>query len=240
MSECEPTGAVLLPQPYQPTVRGPSIDSRSAAAEALQGFLLAANFLRWGGPGAGEDVSFKLLRVFRQWPEASQAMEYPCASITDAEDVPYQAHSIVPTPLEETYDQFGPGTVLWKLAEVATTFQVDFWCEDDPTREAIAAALPSLFSPGEDQFGVVVQGPPTYFGRRVRLSLLAAQRMDTGSTVYVRERRWMARVRAEVDEVALRRATLAAVNVLLPEDCVGETVVTECSPPTACVDLCEE
>lgn len=234
------TGSVLLPQPYQPFARAPSIDSRSAASAALVAFLECASFLRWGGPEAGEDVPFKLLRVFRQWPEPSVPLTYPCASIVDSDDVPYEAHSTVPTPLEDTYEVFGPGTVLWKVAEVATTFQVDFWCEDDPTREAIAARLPSLFSPGEDQFGVVVQGPPTYFNRRVRLSLLAAQRMDTAQTVYVRERRFMARIRAEVDEVVLRRATLAAVKILLPEDCVGETVQTECPPNTACVDPCEE
>ena len=232
------TGSVLLPQPYQPVVRAPQIDSRSAASEALIEYLRCAEFVRWGGPGAGEDVAFRLLRVYRQWPEPSQALDYPSASVLDAQDVPQEAFSLVPAPLDETFGEFGEGTVLWKTAEVATSFQVDFWCEDDPTREAVAASLPRLFAPGEDSWGVVVQGPPTYFGRRVRLSLLSMQRMDAAGSVYVRERRLMARIRAEVDEVHLRRATLAAIRVVLPECGVGETVQIG-RTPSPC-DPCEE
>lgn len=234
------TGSVLLPQPWQPFARAPSIDSRSAAAEALVEFLRCAQFCRWGGPEAGEDVPFRLSHIYRQWPEPSQPLVYPSASVIDLDDVPQQAHSLVPTPLDETYGLFGEGTVLWKTAEVATTFQVDLWAEDDPTREAMAALLPSLFAPGEDSWGIVVQGPPTYFGRAVRLSLLSSQRMDTAQAVYVRERRLMARVRAEVDEVHLRRATLASVRVGIPEECIGENVTTECAPKTACDEPCED
>lgn len=233
------TGSVLLPQPYQPVVRAPQIDSRSAASEALIAYLRCAEFVRWGGPEAGEDVVFRLARVYRQWPEPSALLEYPSASVLDAETVSQDAFSFVPAPLESTYGRFGEGTVLWKTAEVSTSFQVDFWCEDDPTREAVAATLPQLFAPGEDQWGVVVEGPPTYWSQRVRLSLLSMQRMDAAGSVYVRERRLMARIRAEVDEVHLRRATLAAVRVVLPECGVGESVLTA-RAPTPCDAPCEE
>lgn len=239
MTSCAPTGTVLLPQPYQPVVRAPEIDSRSAASESLVAFLRCATFRRWGGPGAGEDVAFGLARVYRQWPEPSVMLDYPSASVLDAEDIAQQAHSFVPTPLDDTFGVFGHETVLWKTSEVSTSFQVDFWCEDDPTREAIAASLPYLFAPGEDQFGVVVQGPETYFSRRVRLSLVSMQRMDTSQTVYVRERRLMARVRAELDEVHLRRATLAAVRVVLPDGGIGENVQTS-RTPSLCEEPCEE
>lgn len=233
------TGQVLLPQPWQPVVRAPLIDSRSAAAEALVAFLQCVEFVRWGG-NTGEDVKFTLVSVNRQWPEADHPQVYPCATVLDMEDIPQQAHNFVPTPLDETYGRFGAGTVLWKTAEVATTLQVDLWAEDDPTREAMAAKLPTLFAPGEDQWGVVVQGPPTYFDRPVRMSLLSSQRIDLPNSVYVRERRLMARIRVELDEVHLRCATLASVAVRIQEDSIGEGVTTACPAPTPCDDSPEE
>lgn len=233
-----PVGSVLVPRPYQPVVRGPWIDSRSAMALALVEFLRCAEFCRWGGGGEGENVDFRLARIYRQWPEPDVLLDYPSASVLDSGAVPYEAFSLVPAPLDETFNRFGEGTVLWKTAETATSFQVDFWANDEPTREAIAARLPSLFAPGEDSFGVVVEGPEAYFSRRVRLSLLSAQRMDVPASVYVRERRLMASIRAEVDEVHLRRATLAAVRVNVP--CIGETTQTACAPRSACDEPCED
>lgn len=233
------SGSALLPRPYQPVAQAPQIDSRSAASEALIAFLRRATFRRWGGSGSGEDVFFQLAHVYRQWPEPSALLGYPSATVLDADLIAQEAHSFVPTPLESTYGLFGAETVLWKTAEVSTSFQVDFWAEDDPTREAMAATLPLLFAPGEDQWGVVVEAPPTYWSQRVRLSLLSMQRMDSAQSVYVRERRLMVRVRAEVDEVHLRRATLAAVRVVLPERDVGENVQTA-RATIPCDEPCEE
>lgn len=215
-------GAVLSPVVYQATIKRPSVDSRSAMSEALAAFLTCATFTLWGKDAP--DETFALRAVLRQWPEPSVPLDTPCASITDLGPAAYEAHSLVPTPLEDTIDAFGPGTVLWKTAECAVTFQLDLWAPDEPTREALAAALPALFSPGEDQYGVVVQGPETFFGRPVRLTLLDSQRMDNAFSIYPRERRLMVRVRAEVDEVHLRCARLASARVAVVE--IGETADT--------------
>jgi hypothetical protein len=119
-------------------------------------------------------------------------------------DVPAGASSFTPVPLEETWHEFGENTVLWKLAEANFTFQADFWADDSATREAIAARLPGLFAPGEDATRVVLVGTDRYWRRPVRAQLVSWRRMDEPSTVYVRERRLMAVIQADVDVVDLR------------------------------------
>jgi hypothetical protein len=133
----------------------------------------------------------------------------------------------VPAPLEETFGVYGDGVVLWKVAEAVVTFQVDFWAADAPTREAIAARLPALFAPGEDAYGVILQGPAGYYDRPVRATLMAYQRIDVAEAVYPRERRLLMRVRCEVDQIHIRCGTVLAPTVSLQ---VGEDVEPVCEP----------
>ena len=110
----------------------------------------------------------------------------------------------MPTPLPDTRDVFCPRTVLWKTSEGATDFQVDFWANEEPTREAILARLPQAFSPSEDRVGVYVHVSERYYSRLVRLTLQSYRRIDDGARVYQRERRVLCNVRAEMDIVQLR------------------------------------
>lgn len=220
--------SVLVPRaPLPATARLATIDARGAAAIAVREHLLCADFLRWGGETAA-DTPFRLAEVREEWPEPDRAMVYPSATLVDREDVPAGDSSFVPQPLEETWHEFGEGTVLWKLAEATFSFQADFWSDDVPTREAIAARLPALFAPGEDGTRVVLAGSERYFRRPVRATLLSWRRMDEPGSVYVRERRLMAVIRCEVDVVDLRCATALNPSVRVAE--IGETVDPGVSP----------
>lgn len=198
-----------------------TLDPRNAMAEVLAGFLRCATFRRGGGDVPIEKP-FVLKRVEPFWPDPKLDIAYPSASIIDNANIPYEAHSLTPTALEGTWNSFDPCTVLWKTAEAVAVFQVDYWTTEDPTREAIAARLPSLFNPGEGRAGVVLSGEPRYFRRPVRATLLNHQRMDTENAVFERERRLMTLVRCEVDVVHLRKAVELQPRMVLrdgdPED----------------------
>ena len=219
MTEAIPLpGTPLFDSPGDPfpLARIATLDPRNAMAEVLAAFLRNAKFVRGGGTAA--DTEFKLNEVEPEWPDPSVEIRYPTASIIDRAAIPYQAHALTPTPLEETWGQFDTGcfdpepgdreklTVLWKTSEAVAEFQVDYWTNDKPTREAIAARIPSLFNPEEGRAGVVLAGEPRYFLRRVRATLLDNQRMDTAGTVYPNERRLMTVVLCEMDVVQLRVA----------------------------------
>lgn len=199
-----------------------TLDPRNAMAEVLAAFLRCAEFRRGGGD-IPIDKLFRLKRVEPEWPDPKKDIVYPSASIIDNANIPYEAHSLTPTALEETWGSFEKDTVLWKTAEAVADFQVDYWTTDTPTREAIAARLPSLFNPGEGRSGVVLSGDPRYFRRPVRATLLNNQRMDTENAVFERERRLMTLVRCEVDVVHLRKAVELQPKMVLrdgdPEDC---------------------
>jgi hypothetical protein len=88
---------------------------------------------------------------------------------------------------------------------MAIRFQVDFWCTNKPERTAIAAAIPAMFAPGEGRYGILVQGPKTYYSRAVRLTLLEHERQDSSESVHSRERALRALILADVDVVHLRQ-----------------------------------
>lgn len=220
------TGTVLLPDPVPsaPLELQPTMDARAACAAALAEYLRCAVFRRGGGTAAATD--FQLAAVLDEWPEPDVELQYPSASVIDDSETVPEAHALVPTPLEETYNP-ETGVVLWKLAEAVQGFQVDFWATDAPTREAIAARLPALFVPGEGAYGVVLQGPVEYLCRPVRATLVSYQRMDLAEAVYPRERRLQVRIRCEVDVIQARCDRLVAPTVSLT---VGEDVEPACEP----------
>lgn len=215
------SGQVILPRELTrltPAVVS-RIDPRAAAVRALADYLRQAVFLKWGDEDV--DTPFRLNAVREEWAEPSQTLDYPMASIIDVTPTVMDGHALTPTPLECSLDQIKSGTVLWKVAEVSQLLQVDFWCQDAPEREALAAQLPGLFAPGEDTARVVLSGHPEYFCTPVRCSLEEYQRVDNPRQVYESERRLTARIRADIDVVELRCATVLVTTVKVE---AGETV----------------
>ncbi len=188
-----------------PVMKVARTDPQMAAAKTLGAYLLRQTFIIGAGDD-GKEVAFNLKGVLHVFPR-NGGLEYPSASITTPTS-DQEAHNLSPTPQEETWNRYSPNTVLWKTGELVAQFQVDFFCNDEPTQEAISAALPAVFNPREDARGVLLRGPNTYWCLPVRCTLIGnPERMgDTSEAVYEGERRLMARVRAELDVVHLRKA----------------------------------
>jgi hypothetical protein len=199
-----------------------AIDPQDAAAHTLQAYLEAAVFRVAGTP----EQRFRLKRVAIGWPENFEGLEYPTCSLT-APVVQEDAHSLTPTALEETLDRYCPGTVLWKTAEQAITFQCDFWCTDQVEQRAISAALGELFNPTEGRAGILLQGPTDYWDLPIRFTQMSRQRQNSSDSVQARSRRLTVMVLADVDVVQLRRGAR-----LQPRFWVnGEPVVLESAGP---------
>ena len=213
-------GSVLDAEEAFPVAATNSLDPRNACANTLEGFFRCARFVRAGG--TAPDTLFRLDSIQRFWPSPQDTLCYPAASIIDTAPLPYEAHAFTPTALLDSWNVFAPDTVLWKTSEMVCDFQVDFWATDDPTREAIAARLPSLFNPGESRAGVMLQGDKRYFNRPVRATLMNHQRADTEESVYENERRLQTTVRCEIDVVHLRCAIPLRPQVTLVVEDQGD------------------
>lgn len=181
------------------------LDPGKAAAKSLKAYLLALIFQVRGSP----PKRFRLEVVHEEWPESFENLDYPSASIV-APDTPTGEHALAPTMLEETFELYGKGTVLWKTGELELSFQVDFWCSNEPDREAIAAGLEEAFNPTERRSGIMVQGSPDYFDRSVRLTFTRRHRADDGQSSYQGEHRLSTTIVADVDVVQLRQAVALA------------------------------
>lgn len=210
-----PVGTALQLDPLHafPFVAAGTIDPARACSEVLMAYLRCVEFVRWGGTAA--NVSFKLEAVIPEWPNPDVEMVFPSASVVEQLDTQYAAHSTVPTALEGTWNKFEPNSVLWKTDEVVCEYQVDFWCNEDFSRAAILARLPSLFSPSEDRRGVMLSGDPRYFCRNVRATLLEQKRWDNSDDALQRERRCTAHIRCEIDDVHLRCATELSPRIVV-------------------------
>lgn len=196
-----------------------TLDPRNAVAQAIASYLLDATFYRDAGtdPLANAPTAFQLRNVRREWPEPSEALEYPCASIIDYGAPKDEASSLTPEVMGETWGKFGEGTVLVKIAETVGEFQVDFFANDRPTREAIAAQLPGIFSPGQT-FGVTLQCSDQYFGLSARVRMLDRSREDASESAFVREWRLRCVVSYQVPTVDLRALPGAKFAVKV-QDC---------------------
>ena len=185
-----------------PLKANPSTDVQMAVRITLAAFLARQLFRVPNGNGGS--TSFNLSDVLHKFP-TNKELAYPSASITVATA---EVHPHTPLPLESTRDRYAPASVLWRTGELVAMLQVDFFVNDEPTQEAIAAALPAAFNPREDAAGVMLRGPETYWCLPVRCTLVDdPQRVgDTGEAVFRGERRLLAQVRAELDVVHLREA----------------------------------
>jgi len=201
-----------------------TLDPRNAAAAAIAAYLMNATFTRSNGDDLLHPFTrFQLRAAQREWPTPEQKLDYPCVSIIDFGEGHYDSSNFTPTCIEGSLDKYAPNTLLWKTSELVFDFQIDFWTNDRPTREAIAARLPNLFSPGEN-FGVELACSPEYFSTSVRASLLGSVREDDSGSAYVQERRLRTTVRAEIPALDLRGGSRADFSAQVTD--LGPTITT--------------
>lgn len=225
-------GRPLLIAQVRPTKQAivATIGPRMAMAETLAKYLECAVF-RAKGDG-GPDRDFGLTKVLPQWPDPSEALPYPCASIVEATDT-FHEQQFTPQPVEESLgvwdpclgyavDPTFPKTVLWRTAEATCDFQVDFWLSALADREAVEAGLSYLFNPGQERTGVLLGGHPRYYAQAVRATLLSHRNIDEQESVYPNERRLQTMIRCDIAVVDLRIAVLltprATVEATDPND----------------------
>ena len=182
------------------------VPPEDAAAEALAAYLRRACFyIHEGDPPVGElsrQRPFQLVSVATDWPGPTDQLAYPSATIFGGDDTQHTG-SGTPRPMEALWDPFA-GTVPWLLGIATGTFQVDFWADSAPVRQAIAARLPGLFSPSENRAGILLELPAHYLSLTARYSLVSKGRTDAPDTVWAGEHRLRAVVRWEAPDVELR------------------------------------
>jgi hypothetical protein len=217
-------GPISIPEPIPGRI-GPS----KAMFEALSAYLKSITFRVYGGKDP-RDYEFKLENVLDHFPRNNEKLKYPCASIIEIDPVTEEEYlSFV--PIEETLgtfdamigcDGYPPKTCLWTSGDVSTSFQVDFWLNNDPDRQAVEGKLNAIFHPTEVDNSVIVEGPELYFSEECEFSLISHRNDDSGISSQRNEYRLRCVISASCANLSLRRAmiesNIAIVGVDDPTD----------------------
>jgi hypothetical protein len=208
------TGDLLYGKGQPEILKRVLVPPEDAAAEALKAYLARAKFtIHEGDPGVDEfsrQRDFCLEDVSTEWPTAGDQIRYPAATILGGDDVTHGGQGS-PHEIAGTWNEVDR-TVAWQIGIATGTFQVDFWTDSEPVRQAIAARLPGLFSPHEDRVGMLLELSPRYLCLAARYSLAGHSKQDTPDSATSNERRLRALVRWEVPDVVLRRAVPLCVR----------------------------
>lgn len=187
------------------SLRGSSPED--AALEALACYLEKMVF--FVPSSSGTPISFKLVSVQREWSNEDEEKDEPSASISIITNE-RQHHNFVPTFRDNSFDKYGAGTVLVKTNEREIMFQIDFWVTNKPERQAISAAIDEYFTPEEGRYGVMIQGPSSYWDEPIRFVLdsnRGTERLDSSEGALTRDRRLLVRVIANIDDLQLRKVS---------------------------------
>ena len=222
-------GSLLSPvgRRRMPLASARAMSPRDAAAAALAAYLRAAVWHIPCHSDSRKNVDFKLSDVREEWPNEDDDLNQPCVAITTITEE-CQAHNFTPTVLEDTWNRYGNGSVLWKTDEIEILFQLDFWITNKAERQAIDAGLSEYFAPCEDRWGILLEGPTQYWSQPIRYYLQGqpvAKRQDDSDLVLGRDRKLLVRVVAQIDDLQLRRVSELRPRVSLSVDSASAELI---------------
>lgn len=168
-------GVVQPPRAAPPL---PDKDAREYALERLRDYICALEFRRTNAPGQPA-IGFQL-------PEASVQIQQP----DDLVDLPLPGVGIVPgfgvhdtlglgppQVLEETRDQFAPGTALVLLGEYTERIAIEVWGSKVAERRGMMAGLKSALR-ASDTSSAVYLTLPDYYDMTAAFELLESQYVE--------------------------------------------------------------
>lgn len=195
------TGSLVLQNTsFTPTDR-PLIDPDKAVRMALAAYLSQQTFKIAPGPD-GLIREFVLREVSTSWPEAQKNLPYPCGAISGPGILGQS--DFIAEGLEETRDVYGVGTFVWKLDEIESEYQIDFFTTSEPEREALAAKVPALFMPNDGLGRVWLEAPSEYLSWPMAAMYTGMSRGQEPNQVYSNEYRLSVRVQCSIDVIELR------------------------------------
>lgn len=148
--------------------------------------------------------SWPLKRIFFDWPRPEDEIDPPSAAVMADGRRVYDQENLAINLLEETWNVYGPGTVLRKLASVTAPVMIVAWHANKEERRGFQAAVERTFlaEPGRDEPGrrIVVR---EHYDRQAMFVLEEADYQDSGERAQAGE--WISTLHlsASIDRVVL-------------------------------------
>lgn len=187
---------VLWGDPFQDAAAGAPqvIDGRTAALRILRRYLSEITFFRQGGKTASGErepaIAFRIPEkdIQIEWPDEVDELDLPSIALLSQESGKYESLGMTPAAIvEDSKDQFGPGTVLNAQAELVETFVIEVWCKTRQERRGIRHGIESAMSPLQNVSGIRFR-MPDYYDRLATYELQSAEIIDDEASTFARRK----------------------------------------------------
>lgn len=197
----------------------PAYDPRTHALHRFADFLAA---LEWSKTGNidGPDIAYQIPRedIYTEQPDDPASLNFPSIAFLSARGL-HDQYTLGPSQtIDETYEQFGRGTVLIHQGEYIETFMVEVWGSHIAERRSVLAGIEAVMRLNERSNALQLT-LPDYFNRVASFSLIDSQYVD------------------DPDVVRGRRRGQVAVELRVPEVLLVDAITMR---PCLCVEVVDE
>jgi hypothetical protein len=209
----------------------PAYDARTHALGRFADFLASLEWSRRGNVGE-PDVSYRIPRedVYEDQPDDPANLNFPSLAFLPARGT-HDQYTLGPCDvIEESYGQFGKGTVLLLQGEYIELFMVEAWGSHVVERRSILAGIQAVIRMNE-RSNALQLSLPAYYNRVASFSLVDSTYIDDPDVVRGRRRGQVA-IELRVPEVIL-------VDAITMRPCLCVEVVDELCGQDA-MSTCEE
>jgi hypothetical protein len=129
--------------PPRPPVALPTIEARTAALRAFANYLATLRFMRPGFKGSPFPEEFRVKRedIHVEQPDGVVDLRFPSIAFLGGRGTYDWFRLGGPYLFDETYNCFGPGTVLAWAGDYVEDFTIECWASKKPERRAMIAGI---------------------------------------------------------------------------------------------------
>jgi len=215
---------------------GVPYDARSAALRMLRWFLSELTYFRRGAvdpvTGIATSIPFqvKINNIHYEAPESEDSQDIPSIAFIPG-DAEFQNAGFGPAVLEDSYNEFGTGTVLVKQYEYNEKFKIEVTGQSKAERRGLIVGIDSAMATTEGAYGIRFKIPDYY-------NVPCSFTLD-GRTVDDAEgskKRWVVRYRCELRVTAVSLQNVKLMDIVgpgqpLPSTGVIVLAANEANPP---------
>jgi len=160
------TVGVPFGEVYPPRARPglPHKDSRTIALEKFREFIATLVFRRTGST-SGEPIPFQVPSesIYIEQPDNVRDMTFPAIVFLPGRGSYLESERLGPAAiLDETIDQFAPGTALLDLGEYTESFTIEVWGSKRGERRAMMAGLETTMLSQDDSYSLRFRLPELF------------------------------------------------------------------------------
>ena len=195
---------------------GVHYDARSAALKMLRWFLSELTYFRRGAvdpvTGVAASIPFhvKIDNIHYEAPESEDSQDIPSIAFIPG-DAEFQNAGFGPTTIEDSYNEFGAGTVLVRQFEYNEKFRIEVTGQSKAERRGLIVGIDSAMATTDGAYGIRFK-IPDYYNAPCSFTLDGRTIDDNEGS----KKRWIVRYRCEMRVTAVSLVNVKRLEMIGP------------------------